>query len=59
MMILHVIYGLAEIIGGPPVGLATLARAQAQRGDDVMVLPARRTSGKQTLEPTPSIGRIW
>lgn len=47
--VLHVIYGMAEIIGGPPVALATLARAQAARGDHVFVLPARRTAGPQTL----------
>lgn len=49
MNVLHVIVGLAEIIGGPPVALATLARAQAARGDRVFVLPARRTPGPQTL----------
>lgn len=47
--VLHVIYGMAEIIGGPPVALATLARAQAARGDRVFVMPARRTAGPQTL----------
>ncbi|HMQ14785.1 MAG TPA: glycosyltransferase [Phycisphaerae bacterium] len=49
MKILHVIYGLPVNFGGPTEGLANLARAQAQRGDDVTVLPCRFTSGPQTL----------
>ncbi|TWT40903.1 GDP-mannose:cellobiosyl-diphosphopolyprenol alpha-mannosyltransferase [Phycisphaerae bacterium RAS1] len=57
MNVLHVIVGLAETIGGPPVALATLARAQAARGDDVFVLPARRTAGAQTL-PAGAHGRL-
>ncbi len=50
MKILHVILSLAERWGGPPRGLATLARAQAARGDDVVVLPAR-VDGEMTLAP--------
>jgi hypothetical protein len=49
MRILHVIYGLSDIMGDPPQGLATLARAQAARGDDVVVLPCPHTEGPQTL----------
>ncbi|MFO0840240.1 MAG: glycosyltransferase [Phycisphaerae bacterium] len=51
LRILHVIYMLAEDLGGPPRALATLARAQAERGDEVLVLPARGSPGPQTLEP--------
>ncbi len=50
LRVLHVIYMLSEDLGGPPRALATLARAQAARGDDVTVLPCRRGAGPQTLE---------
>lgn len=49
MRILHVIPELADYNGGPPQALATLARAQAAAGDDITVLPARTTSGPQTM----------
>ncbi len=36
MKILHVIADLDERVGGPPRNVATLARAQADRGDDIV-----------------------
>ncbi|MCG8403890.1 MAG: glycosyltransferase [Phycisphaerales bacterium] len=51
MKILHVTPHLNEEGGGPARALATLARAQAMRGDDVVVLCCCRTSGPQTLMP--------
>ncbi|MFH1746080.1 MAG: glycosyltransferase [Planctomycetota bacterium] len=50
MKVLHVIFGLEETMGGPAYGLTTLARAQAARGDDVVVLPCSRCDGPLTLE---------
>ena len=49
MKILHGITDLDERVGGPPRNVATLARAQADRGDDVAVLGCRRSSGPETL----------
>lgn len=51
MRILHVILDMSEAMGGPPRGLATLAEAQAARGDDVIILPCREVPGPQTLDP--------
>src|SRR4051812_14302236 len=51
MKILHVIPALNQSFGGPPRGLANLARMQAERGDDVAVLPCQIGKGPQTLEP--------
>lgn len=51
MKVLHVIYGLEEFMGGPAYGLVTLARAQAARGDDVVVLPCSRLEGRMTIAP--------
>ncbi len=51
MRILHVIMSLAERWGGPPRALATLSRAQAERGDDVVVLPTRDDGGEVTIGP--------
>lgn len=51
MRILHVCVSLPDVWGGPPRALATMARAQAARGDDVVVLPSIFTPGPQTLEP--------
>ena len=70
MKILHVIPELDERVGGPPRSLATLARAQADRGDDVLVLGCRRSSGPATipvgtsgkltvLEPPGDSGLLW
>lgn len=70
MNILHVIASLSEVNGGPTHALATLARAQVARGDDVTVVPARSEPGRTTLQPgvegrltvvaAPSTGRlIW
>jgi glycosyltransferase involved in cell wall biosynthesis len=49
LKILHVIVGLSDVLGGPPRALATLARAQAARGDDVVVLPCSLFKGSPTL----------
>lgn len=49
MKVLHVIQYLGDVVGGPPRALATLARAQAARGDDVIVLPCSRSPGQLTL----------
>jgi len=49
MKILHIILDLDERMGGPSHGLATLARAQVECGDDVVVLPCRFTDGPQTM----------
>lgn len=49
MRILHVIYWLAALGGGPTTGLASLARAQAARGHKVQVLPCGRVPGPTTL----------
>lgn len=57
MRILHVILGLADVWGGPPHALATIARAQARRGDDVTVLPCVPTPGRPTL-PQGRSGRL-
>lgn len=49
MRILHVITTLAEKSGGPPAGLAALAREQAARGHEVTVLPVWNGESKPTL----------
>lgn len=51
MKILHVCVSLPDVWGGPPRALATMARAQAAAGADVVVLPSSFTPGPQTLEP--------
>lgn len=51
MKILHVIDQLLAANGGPPRGLATLAVAQAEKGHEVLVMPAQKTTGEQTLNP--------
>jgi glycosyltransferase involved in cell wall biosynthesis len=58
MKILHVIHWLAVLGGGPPAGLATLARAQAERGHKVQVLPCARGSGPTTL-PNGQDGNLF
>ncbi len=40
MRILHLIRSLDRHLGGPPQGLLSLTRAQADRGHDVAILPA-------------------
>ncbi|HPF40651.1 MAG TPA: glycosyltransferase [Phycisphaerae bacterium] len=50
MRVLHVIPDLNLIRGGPPQALRALARAQAATGDDVTVLPCRKSSGPHALE---------
>jgi glycosyltransferase involved in cell wall biosynthesis len=49
--ILHVIVRLAEVDGGPPHGLVTLAKAQAALGDDITILPCSSTGGKPLVGP--------
>ncbi len=49
MKILHVIPELLVAFGGPPWTLAALAKAQAERGDDVIVLSTRRATSPTTL----------
>lgn len=51
MKILHVIIRLAQIDGGPAWGLSTLAKAQAQLGDNVTILPCSGSGGKPTIGP--------
>jgi len=50
MRILHVIIRLAEIDGGPPRGLVTLAQAQAEQGDEVTILPCTSLGGPPVIE---------
>lgn len=57
MRILHVIIRLAEIDGGPPRGLVTLARMQADHGDDVTILPCTSLGGAQVIE-SGAYGRL-
>lgn len=49
MRILHVISTLSESSGGPPAGLATLARQQAAKGNHVTILPVENGAGTTTL----------
>jgi len=49
MRILHVINRLAEVDGGPPRGLVTLAKAQAALGDDITILPCSSLAGKPLI----------
>ena len=58
MRILHVCICLDTRFGGPSRGLATLATAQAQRGDQVAVIPSVRTDGQQTLISSDRINVI-
>lgn len=51
MKILHIIPHLNEEGGGPARAIATLAQAQASRGDNVLVLCCCKGSGQQTLHP--------
>ena len=50
MKILHLIIRLAAKDGGPPHGLLTLAKAQANLGDDVAILPCTSQGGKPVIE---------
>ncbi len=49
MRILHVITTLSEKSGGPPAGLAALAREQAARGHEVTILPVWNGADRTTL----------
>src|SRR2546429_7156704 len=51
MRVLHVIHSLDASGGGPPMGLAALARAQAASGMHVTVLPCRVSADRETLSP--------
>jgi glycosyltransferase involved in cell wall biosynthesis len=50
MRILHVIHGFAAEYGGPPAVVTALATAQAQCGDQVVVLSTRRVNLPLVME---------
>ncbi len=51
MKILHISNRLAELDGGPPQGILTQAKAQADLGDDVAIFPCSSSGGKPIIEP--------
>ena len=51
MRILHVITSLAEADGGPPQGLVSLAKAQSQAGDEIVILAGTSMGGQMVIEP--------